>query len=110
MRVYRVEHHRKRHGPYQYSEVIEIVPFIPRRQPLPQRDGITDPKMIDMHFGFESVRQMLDWFDAKVLDALKAYGYIVAAYEVDVTHMLRGRCQVCFLKEKAVLVSEEVSY
>lgn len=112
MRIYRVEHVESGVGPYttciEKATDIILKYFNPRNQPLPQDDGLIDYD--GLWFGFESRRQLTDWFPHPILPMLERLGFKVMVYEVALADMKRGRRQVAFVKENAVRLNEEVSY
>lgn len=87
-------------------------PRSPYRHPGPESDvpgwrALSDACQSDPYVcGFASMDQLLAWFDSEaVRGAMHELGAEVLEYEIDESHVLKGGCQVVFLKTEASLVS-----
>lgn len=106
--VYRVEHKRYRHGPYNLSSIktnkcrklswklVNAADTV-RRHPSPCMDGIRNFGDAD-YCGFESLEQLMDWFE-DCIDELHEHEYHVCVFEVPEWTVKRGRRQVVFRRK-----------
>lgn len=82
------------------DELLEMNPWRPSRQPLPEDDKGIDRRILEEEYcGFESKEQALQWFDTEVLLKLEQVGYMLTEIEGYIT--ARGKCQVLFVKDRA---------
>jgi len=103
VRVYRLEHHDSRKGPYNYGS---YSPQGPGRMPCLEDDGVRGghPAYGSKHyFGFASREQLLSWMGGDGHDAA-ACGFVVGVYEIIETErhaIVRGKHQCAFRREYA---------
>ena len=122
MKVYRVEHCETGWGPYgdtaQFPGGLGFQGFM--REQGPDHDlgyrhpveghSYTDPFRDQLRWGFESMRQLHDWFDyfgQNGYDVLAEYGYCVRVYEVDSADVNRYSKQVTFYHDRAEVIRTE---
>jgi hypothetical protein len=106
--VYRVEHKRYRHGPYntrniktkkhlKLSKELADLASSPVIHPLPGEDGITFEE--GDYCGFESLSALLIWFRGSI-ERLHAHGYHVCVFEVPDNTIKYGRSQLTFRRKE----------
>lgn len=106
--VYRVEHKRLRLGPYRcfMKTPNKLARFCQRmsneadkecKHPLPHEDGMY--RYETLYFGFESIKQALDWFEQWLTD-LNSYDFHLAVFKVEETEIVRGYHQIAFARNK----------
>ena len=113
MKVYRVEHHESRMGPYAHDEYSDKLYKMARAHsneethPCPEQDG--DVFMQDQHrCGFKSEKQLKRWFKG-YRAALRRCGFVQVCMEVKPKDTLKGpKHQVVFDYDKAVRLSQKV--
>jgi hypothetical protein len=102
MLVYRVET-KDGEGPYTGPHNLAFTLLATHQSsdnhPAPRADDI-DISYWDrrpmFRFGFKTVEQLHDWFNASERDALRGYGYLMVTYEVCHSRVLVGGRQVAF--------------
>ncbi len=102
MKVYRVEHRESQIGPYQGNAVDDstLDYYWSSKHPGPKEDGIPDPQRTE-HFGFKSVRQLLDWFLLWDIWAWKKQGFAVYKYDISDEYVRLGGRQLVFVRAQA---------
>lgn len=114
MTFYRVEHPSTAKGPY----CGDVSSASTRNRPVPFQDGIGEwwrddvaayDADLEYVFGFESLRQLYDWFRGD-LQRLQDLGYLIHKYEPtdagghNYRHNFkvhRGKCQVIFARQRS---------
>lgn len=118
MIVYRIED-ANNGGPYngdKRSEVFNALPVLqspswdcPDRHPMPRYDiPEWDACIVDRWrylFGFSSIEQLQQWFNAEERETLSNIGFSIATFEVDACDVMLGGHQVAFNKDKAIACS-----
>jgi hypothetical protein len=109
MKVYRVEHYDRRHGPYAASwdsmnnecqklaDVLRVTSTW-EQHPPPDHDGILHYNH-QHHCGFASLDALFDWFE-QWLEGLIECDYHIAVFEVDEDDVLIGEKQVMFKRKQ----------
>ena len=112
MTIFRVEG-SDGNGPYWSMNDEELEKILPRkadkRHPCPGEDGMPSSWELegDFYYGFQSLEQLLSWFEEETLNALERdFDYRIAVYDLPDTHAhsknyIRGYHQVAFRKEIA---------
>ncbi len=103
MLVFRVENEKKQ-GPYCGSRCGLLPGWARDNNPMPCNDGI---KRIDIDkevFGFETLDQLLEWFNKYELNILENNGFKISAYKIKRKFVKRGGKQVCFVQHRAIFM------
>ena len=104
--VYRIEHHTSGNGPY-------VVDFLwedswhcaDNGHPAPKLDGLESfPKSYS--FGFESHKQLREWFSWSERARLARHGYVISVYSVSSRMIRKGSKQLVFNKKKAKFINK----
>jgi hypothetical protein len=118
MQIYRVEHKENKSGPYRQmnNEMEEVLSkHSLYKKPTPRNDLLLRPKWIaipdstidNYRFGFESIEQLNDWFEAEEeRQMLHRFGFVIRVYEAD--DVLIGMHQVVFNITKAVRIPRRI--
>jgi len=117
MKIYRVEHPKNGQGPY-WNRNEHGLNFR-EHQMLPgplNENWVTDDIQAirrnyrEYHFGFESIRALVKWFNRKWRKAMHIGGFKILVYEVPPTLVVIGSRQVIFNKEASLLVEQRQLY
>lgn len=78
--------------------------WLDRHHPTPGPDGIDTKELTrDHRFGHANIAQVVAWW-GDALDLLPTLGWTLATYRVAERHVLRGRSQVAFIRDRATLL------
>ena len=103
--VYRVEHYTSGDGPYHTYGWEDSWHCAVNGHPLPKLDGLESfPKSYS--FGFESHKQLLEWFSRSERARLARHGYVISVYSVSSRMIRNGGKQLVFNKKKAKLINK----
>ena len=116
MFVYRVEHKITNKGPYvrntdSYTRKMMDDHNSSNNHPSVIVDCFNDSILkfygqgTDYYCGFESVEQLIDWFDEYMI-GLQKIGFIVRVFDVDYCDVIFGKKQLVFKRENFTPVQE----
>jgi hypothetical protein len=70
--------------------------------PPPWNDGLGD--IYDTEFtGFRSLKQLREWFSTDDLKTIAGAGFVARRYQIDGGHVRKGRHQLVFERDKAIV-------
>lgn len=116
MIIYRIEHKTSDVGPYWGANSVTNdlrqqdmgIAHTDEQHPSMSRD-IDDSKVIgsryDYNCGFNSVQQLVDWFDQIWLEIMQNNDYVVKVFDIDDQYVIEGKYQTFFRRNDAVYVS-----
>lgn len=110
MRVFRIETIDDGKGPYMNFDIDASSWQLQDHNslPTPLQDDIEGFR--DYHScGFESLDKLYQWFILEEINNLLSLGFVIAEYEVDDCHVIKGNMQVAFNKNEAVLIRDIIA-
>lgn len=126
MQVFRVEHKVTGAGPYRFSDRDnshfrdeggavgwgggDRYPCFRRDTKLYKnflvKEGRSWDSLAQYSFGFESMKQLQNWFHTKIArNALIKDGFVIAVYDVSDEYVTKGGKQIVFRKDKSTLLN-----
>lgn len=111
MKVYRVQHLLTGNGPYTNGDTIinaALDAGFSNKHPDPVDDGIWQKLMEafdhpEYRYGFDSIAQLLEWFDDDAMRILLDNDYVVAIYYVPGTSVRLGYRHLAYNERYATL-------
>lgn len=122
MYVYRIEHKEIGIGPYRQLSKINMIDLdqydmldahVNYTHPsvlvdvwtLPKIDSKPKPYTLDDYVcGFDTIEQLMSWFESCWLPILHTNGYVLTIYDVSDSLVVAGKHQIVFVKSQAVLI------
>lgn len=103
--VYRVEHYTSGDGPYNALGWEDSWHCADNGHPAPKFDGL-ESFPPSYFFGFESHKQLCEWFSRSERACLSRNGYVISVYSVSSRMIRKGGKQIVFNKKRAKFINE----